>query len=115
MHRPGCEVCAHRRPDVNAIDDGADDVDGAWAGGAARVEGYQRLINLDQSDAVPNADPFDCPVCLMNVPAGIGVTLRDCLHTFCKQVLGQLLAKCVTFRSKQIANKVCDTFFFSFY
>lgn len=46
---------------------------------------YKKLVDLlDGSDVVTNADPFDCPVCLMTVPAGVGVTLRECLHNFCR-------------------------------
>lgn len=49
-------------------------------------QAYQKLLNLEQDDAVPNAEDFNCSVCLMEVPTGIGVTLRDCLHSFCKLV-----------------------------
>ncbi len=46
---------------------------------------YKKLVDLlVGSDVVTNADPFDCPVCLMTVPAGVGVTLRECLHNFCR-------------------------------
>ena len=88
LNRPGCEVCATARPADVVLPAGMADEEAAAAEAkpeaAAMTEDYQRLINIDQSDAVPNGEPFDCPVCLMNVPAGIGVTLRDCLHTFCK-------------------------------
>ena len=88
LNRPGCEVCATARPADVVLPAGMADEEAAAAEAkpeaTAMTEDYQRLINIDQSDAVPNGEPFDCPVCLMNVPAGIGVTLRDCLHTFCK-------------------------------
>lgn len=46
---------------------------------------YKKLVDLlDQSDVVTNAQSFDCPVCLMTVPARVGVTLRECLHNFCR-------------------------------
>ncbi len=46
---------------------------------------YKKLVDLlDGSDVVTNADAFDCPVCLMIVPVGVGVTLRECLHNFCR-------------------------------
>ena len=45
----------------------------------------KRLVDLlDGSDVVTNAEAFGCPVCLMTVPAGVGVTLRECLHNFCR-------------------------------
>ena len=75
LERPGCELCAAERPgDAGPIAAQVDEI----------AVDYQRLLNLDQTDVVPNAEDFDCPVCLMGVPAGVGVTLRDCLHTFCK-------------------------------
>ena len=45
---------------------------------------------LDQSDVVTNADSFDCPVCLITVPARVGVTLRECLHNFCRDCLAHV-------------------------
>jgi hypothetical protein len=53
---------------------------------------YKKLVDLlDGSDVVTNADPFDCPVCLMTVPAGVGVTLRECLHNFCRYYSSRLI------------------------
>ncbi|EFX66469.1 hypothetical protein DAPPUDRAFT_64670 [Daphnia pulex] len=53
---------------------------------------YKKLVDLlDGSDVVTNADPFDCPVCLMTVPAGVGVTLRECLHNFCRDCLAHVI------------------------
>lgn len=61
--------------------------------GDTRVD-YNKLVDLlDQSDVVTNADSFDCPVCLMTVPAGVGVTLRECLHNFCRYSLILMLKK----------------------
>ena len=53
---------------------------------------YKKLVDLlDVSDVVTNADSFDCPVCLMTVPAGVGVTLRECLHNFCRDCLAHVI------------------------
>jgi hypothetical protein len=61
-----------------------DQLDPAVTGTEPKVD-YKKLVDLlDGSDVVTNADPFDCPVCLMTVPAGVGVTLRECLHNFCR-------------------------------
>ncbi|XP_060516771.1 uncharacterized protein LOC132696140 [Cylas formicarius] len=48
---------------------------------------YQQLVNLDNADLVSNAEPFECVVCLIEVPEHDGVTLRECLHQFCRQCL----------------------------
>lgn len=48
---------------------------------------YLQLINLDNADLVENIEAFECVVCYMEIPPGEGVTLRECLHQFCKQCL----------------------------
>ncbi|XP_047116877.1 uncharacterized protein LOC124797853 isoform X1 [Schistocerca piceifrons] len=48
---------------------------------------YQELLNLDNTDLVPNTEAFDCSVCLVTYNAGDGVILRECLHVFCRQCL----------------------------
>lgn len=45
---------------------------------------YQQLVNLDNEDLVPNVEGFECLVCLADCLPGEGVTLRECLHQFCK-------------------------------
>lgn len=72
----GCKACAYQRPmDHSETDDNTKET---------RVD-YKKLVDLlDQSDVVTNAQSFDCPVCLMTVPARVGVTLRECLHNFCR-------------------------------
>jgi RanBP-type and C3HC4-type zinc finger-containing protein 1 len=46
----------------------------------------------DDGDALaPNAEDVDCPICLMAVPARVGVTLRDCLHSFCRDCLAHVI------------------------
>ena len=39
---------------------------------------------LDDLDIIPNAEPFECIVCYLDIEPGDGVVLRECLHTFCK-------------------------------
>nr|CAD7454357.1 unnamed protein product [Timema tahoe] len=53
---------------------------------------YQQLVNLDNTDLVPNVEPFDCPVCLVPYEGREGVVLRDCLHTFCRMCLANTVA-----------------------
>ncbi|KAJ3654035.1 hypothetical protein Zmor_013249 [Zophobas morio] len=45
---------------------------------------YLQLVNLDNKDLVENREPFECVVCFMEIAPGEGVTLRECLHQFCK-------------------------------
>lgn len=48
---------------------------------------YLQLINLDNADLVETVEAFECMVCYLEIPPGGGVTLRECLHQFCKQCL----------------------------
>lgn len=48
---------------------------------------YNQLLNLDNTNVVPNAEPFLCPVCLTDIAIGAGVILRECLHTFCRECI----------------------------
>ncbi|CAG9772764.1 unnamed protein product [Ceutorhynchus assimilis] len=50
---------------------------------------YLQLVNLDSADLVANADVFECLVCFLEVAKGDGVTLRECLHQFCKDCLAR--------------------------
>lgn len=50
---------------------------------------YLQLVNLDSADLVPNADIFECLVCFLEVARGDGVTLRECLHQFCRDCLAR--------------------------
>lgn len=79
----GCNACAYKRPmDHSETDDNTKET---------RVD-YKKLVDLlDQSDVVTNAQSFDCPVCLMTVPARVGVTLRECLHNFCRDCLAHVI------------------------
>ncbi|XP_057373171.1 uncharacterized protein LOC130694045 isoform X2 [Daphnia carinata] len=81
--RSGCKACAYKRPmDQSETNDDIKET---------RVD-YKKLVDLqDQSDVVTNAESFDCPVCLMTVPAGVGVTLRECLHNFCRDCLAHVI------------------------
>ncbi|KAK9737140.1 Ubiquitin family [Popillia japonica] len=48
---------------------------------------HLQLLDLDNGDLVANTEVFECMVCLMEIGNGDGVTLRECLHQFCKQCL----------------------------
>ncbi|KDR15364.1 RanBP-type and C3HC4-type zinc finger-containing protein 1 [Zootermopsis nevadensis] len=48
---------------------------------------YLQLVDLDNTDLVPNVEPFECSVCIVQYEAGEGVVLRECLHVFCRTCL----------------------------
>ncbi|XP_038067620.1 ranBP-type and C3HC4-type zinc finger-containing protein 1-like isoform X2 [Patiria miniata] len=52
-----------------------------------RDTNYQALLMADTPGLIPNAEEFECLICYSEVPAGEGVLLRECLHTFCKDCL----------------------------
>lgn len=48
---------------------------------------YSQLLHLDNTNIVPNAEPFECTVCFCAIAIGAGVVLRDCIHTFCRECI----------------------------
>ena len=38
----------------------------------------------DEVDLISNRKRFDCDICMERIRKRAGVTLRDCLHEFCK-------------------------------
>ncbi|XP_057671485.1 uncharacterized protein LOC130903410 [Diorhabda carinulata] len=52
---------------------------------------YMQLLNLDNTDLIENADTFTCLVCFLDVGPKEGITLRECLHQFCKPCLAQTI------------------------
>lgn len=58
---------------------------------ASKDQTYLQLVNLDNADLVENAEPFECVVCFLETPPREGVTLRECLHQFCKACLAHTI------------------------
>lgn len=53
-----------------------------------RFEEFELLESLlDASGVVFNFEAFTCKICFSDIEAGNGVTLRDCLHSFCRDCL----------------------------
>ncbi|RZF46389.1 hypothetical protein LSTR_LSTR007922 [Laodelphax striatellus] len=52
---------------------------------------YQQLIELEEDNVVVNKKPFDCTICLTKVDRGEGITLKECLHMFCRDCLAQTI------------------------
>jgi RanBP-type and C3HC4-type zinc finger-containing protein 1 len=46
---------------------------------------------LEQNLAIPFREVFECPVCWLRIQPSEGVILRDCLHTFCRECLIQVV------------------------
>ncbi|KAK9888377.1 hypothetical protein WA026_000628 [Henosepilachna vigintioctopunctata] len=55
---------------------------------------YLQLMHLDNADLVHNSEPFDCLICFTEVPPKEGITLRECLHQFCKECLRHTIEFC---------------------
>ena len=51
-----------------------------------RAENFQALLQAEEEALITNEEEFDCPICFDTVEPGEGVTLRNCLHRFCKSV-----------------------------
>lgn len=75
---------------------------------------YAKLLELEESTGViPNFQVFECSICFTTVAEREGVVLRNCLHTFCRDCIGQLIVlnepcdvKCPFIQSDQICNEV---------
>uniref|UniRef100_A0A2A4IYK3 RanBP-type and C3HC4-type zinc finger-containing protein 1 n=1 Tax=Heliothis virescens TaxID=7102 RepID=A0A2A4IYK3_HELVI len=55
---------------------------------------YKELVQLEQQALVPNAENFECGVCMEEYPAGQGVVLRECVHIFCRDCLSDVVRHC---------------------
>ncbi|XP_019395322.1 PREDICTED: ranBP-type and C3HC4-type zinc finger-containing protein 1 [Crocodylus porosus] len=100
--RPGCELCCQGRPEGYRVPDGyrPDAAEQARLRGEEEAlqryqqvkeqqqqENYEQLLQLDGQSLVPADAAIECPICLGIVPPGEGVTLRECLHAFCRDCL----------------------------
>ncbi|XP_058794151.1 uncharacterized protein LOC131665917 [Phymastichus coffea] len=59
-----------------------------------KLKRYEELMSLENCDVIITAEPIECPVCLMITVPGEGVTLRDCLHTFCRDCVINVVRYC---------------------
>ncbi|XP_074115161.1 ranBP-type and C3HC4-type zinc finger-containing protein 1-like [Cotesia typhae] len=48
---------------------------------------YKELMKLEDYEAVPNLNAFECPICFDFYEPFQGVVLRDCLHSFCRECI----------------------------
>ncbi|KAM9307749.1 ranBP-type and C3HC4-type zinc finger-containing protein 1-like [Gastrophryne carolinensis] len=107
--RPGCEMCSADRPAHYVVPEGyrpgeserrriQQENDGLQQYKKAleeeRQQNFLHIIQLDSETLIPNQTTIDCPICYTTIPAGDGVLLRECLHSFCRECLRQLVNCC---------------------
>lgn len=52
---------------------------------------YNDLVKLELQAIVSNAEAFECAVCMEECTPGRGVVLRECVHSFCKECLSDVV------------------------
>ncbi|XP_078086378.1 ranBP-type and C3HC4-type zinc finger-containing protein 1 isoform X2 [Mustelus asterias] len=107
--RPGCEMCSSPRPPEYAVPQDYKPDDEELCRilqekeatqryqqelEEKRLRNYQNLLQLDGQHLILNHQPIECRICLQDVKPGEGVVLRDCLHSFCRECLKQLIRSC---------------------
>ena len=89
-----CAVCAsiRQQEDVNQFSKGAKKkTTPVSSTKTSSGHHYLQLVNLDNNDLVENTMTFECPICLSDIEPNRGVTLRECLHQFCKVCLANTI------------------------
>ena len=56
------------------------------------LQNFQETLIVADKALVPNAEPFDCPICFDDIGTEEGVVLRECLHKICRFVQIQFFA-----------------------
>ncbi|XP_060099103.1 sharpin [Heteronotia binoei] len=104
--RPGCEMCSTDRPASYVVPGSyrPDEME-LWrmqqekegivryqqALEQERWQNFQQLCQLDEEALVPTQEATECRICYLDVEPGQGVLLRECLHSFCRDCLRQLI------------------------
>ncbi|KAL6464835.1 hypothetical protein MHYP_G00271520 [Metynnis hypsauchen] len=108
--RPGCEMCSADRPpnykipDLYQPDD--EEIQRLEQEQLAslqyeqsiieeREKNFYNLLETDAHDLVSNTEELDCTICYCTVMPGEGATLRECLHSFCRECLKQTIVNCM--------------------
>ncbi|GFY60078.1 ranBP-type and C3HC4-type zinc finger-containing protein 1 [Trichonephila inaurata madagascariensis] len=63
----------------------------AWEEEYNKKSDYRTLLALDDVDLVANMEPFECPVCFLDVEINEGIVLQECLHNFCRECLSSAI------------------------
>uniref|UniRef100_A0A8C3IX82 RanBP-type and C3HC4-type zinc finger-containing protein 1 n=1 Tax=Chrysemys picta bellii TaxID=8478 RepID=A0A8C3IX82_CHRPI len=100
--RPGCEICCKERPEDYAVPPAYQPDEEELARmrneeeamrqslqvtEQQKIENYQHILQVDRQSLVPTAEVIECPICFVTLQPGKGVTLRECLHSFCRDCL----------------------------
>ncbi|XP_074754404.1 sharpin isoform X2 [Athene noctua] len=104
--RPGCEMCSTDRPDDYVVPGTyKPDETELWrmqqeqegilqyqqALEAERLRNFQQLLQLEEEVLVASREVLECRICYQQVAPGEGVLLRECLHSFCRECLRQVI------------------------
>ncbi|XP_020392861.1 ranBP-type and C3HC4-type zinc finger-containing protein 1 [Rhincodon typus] len=104
--RPGCEMCSTARPDDYQVPDmyqpdeeelqrmkNEEESFKQYEQSKLikRQQNYKLLLETDEQNLISTGEDFECPICLNTLENGEGVTLRECLHAFCKDCLKQTI------------------------
>ncbi|XP_072521848.1 ranBP-type and C3HC4-type zinc finger-containing protein 1 [Salminus brasiliensis] len=107
--RPGCEMCSADRPANYVVPDlyqpDEEEVQRLQLEKLAslqyeqsiieeREKNFFSLLEIDSQDLVSNKEELECTICLCPVMPEEGATLRECLHSFCKECLKQTIVNC---------------------
>ncbi|XP_063307032.1 ranBP-type and C3HC4-type zinc finger-containing protein 1-like [Pelobates fuscus] len=107
--RPGCEMCSSDRPTDYVVPEKykPDEIERKrlqqendsliqykQALEEERQQNFMHLLQLDNEVLIPNQESIECKICFTDVPAGAGVLLRECLHSFCRLCLRQVVNCC---------------------
>ncbi|XP_034021967.1 ranBP-type and C3HC4-type zinc finger-containing protein 1 [Thalassophryne amazonica] len=118
--RPGCAICGGERPkDYTVPNIYKPDPEEAQriqqeqlailqyeqAKQEERQRNFLHLLEIDRHSLVPNESEMECPVCFCSVDPGEGITLRECLHSFCKDCLKETV---VSGQDAEVACPSCD-------
>uniref|UniRef100_A0A8C5PNL7 RanBP-type and C3HC4-type zinc finger-containing protein 1 n=1 Tax=Leptobrachium leishanense TaxID=445787 RepID=A0A8C5PNL7_9ANUR len=107
--RPGCEMCStdrpadyivpeQYRPDENERRRLQQESDSLQQYKQAledeRQQNFMHLLQLDNEVLIPNQEAIECRICFTDAAAGAGILLRECLHSFCRDCLRQVVNCC---------------------
>lgn len=107
--RPGCEMCGGERPVEYHIPEvylpDQEEIHRIQQEELAmlqyrqalveeRAKNFLDLLETDAHSLVPNTALVDCPICICPLEVGEGATLRDCLHSFCRECLRGTIVNC---------------------
>ncbi|MEE6462945.1 hypothetical protein FKM82_005705 [Ascaphus truei] len=107
--RPGCEMCSTDRPSNYIIPEEytPDEIERKRlqqerdsmlqynkAQEEERLQNFLHLLQLDDEVLIPNQEAIECRICYTEVQPADGVLLRECLHSFCRECLRQVVNCC---------------------